>query len=43
MGFDNLVTIDKAWLTERAGILSVEKLTRLDRALALALGLPVPG
>jgi mRNA interferase MazF len=36
---DNLVTIDKAWLDERVGVLTAEKLARLDRALALALGL----
>ncbi len=38
---DNVLTIDKAWLDERVGALSAEKLRRLDRALALALGLPV--
>jgi mRNA interferase MazF len=39
---DNLITIDKAWLIERAGLLDSEKLRRLDRALALALGLSMP-
>ena len=37
---DNLVTIQKAWLDQRIGLLGPEKLCRLDRALALALGLP---
>lgn len=37
---DNLMTIDKAWLDERVGALTAEKLARLDRALLLALGLP---
>ena len=36
---DNIVTIDKAWLDERIGALSAEKLKLLDRALSLALGL----
>jgi mRNA interferase MazF len=36
---DNVLTLDKAWLDERVGTLSSEKLKRLDRALALALGL----
>lgn len=36
---DNLFTIDKAWLTERVGIISGEKVQSIDRALALALGL----
>ncbi len=36
---DNLFTIDKAWLTERAGVLGPEKVRGIDRALALALGL----
>lgn len=38
---DNVLTIDKAWLDERVGALSADKLRRLDRALALALGLPL--
>lgn len=37
---DNVVTIDKGWLDERIGALPPEKIARLDRALALALGLP---
>jgi mRNA interferase MazF len=37
---DNLLTIDKAWLDERVGALTADKLARLDRALLLALGLP---
>jgi mRNA interferase MazF len=37
---DNLITIDKSWLAERIGALSVEKMKRLDHALVLALGLP---
>jgi mRNA interferase MazF len=36
---DNLATIPKAWLEERIGALGADKLKRLDRALALALGL----
>lgn len=39
---DNVVTIDKSWLEERSGTLTLAKLKQLDRALALALGLPVP-
>ena len=39
---DNLVTIDKGWLDDRAGCLGPEKLAALDRGLALALGLPLP-
>jgi mRNA-degrading endonuclease toxin of MazEF toxin-antitoxin module len=38
---DNVVTIDKAWLDEHIGTLSAEKVKRLDRALSLALGLPL--
>lgn len=38
---DNVITIDKAWLDERIGALGADKLKRLDRALALALGLLV--
>jgi len=38
---DNVFTIDKAWLDERVGTLSAEKMKRLDHAVALALGLPV--
>lgn len=37
---DNVITIDKGWLDERVGALDGEKMKRLDRALALALGLP---
>lgn len=37
---DNLATIDKRWLVERIGALGREKIKALDRALALALGLP---
>lgn len=37
---DNVVTIDKAWLEGRVGALGSEKMVSLDRALALALGLP---
>jgi mRNA interferase MazF len=40
---DNVVTIDKSWLEQRSGTLAPHKLEQLDRALALALGLPVPG
>lgn len=36
---DNILTIDKAWLDEHVGTLGADKLRRLDRALALALGL----
>jgi mRNA interferase MazF len=36
---DNLITIDKSWLAERIGMLSGEKMKRLDCALLLALGL----
>lgn len=36
---DKLITIDKAWLDERIGALGPDKTGRLDRALALALGL----
>jgi mRNA interferase MazF len=36
---DNIVTIDKSWLEERAGALGLEKTASLDRALGLALGL----
>ncbi len=38
---DNIITIDKSWLDARIGLLGADKLRRLDRALALALGLPL--
>lgn len=38
---DNVLTIDKAWLDHHLGTLNAEKMRRLDRALALALGFPV--
>ncbi len=36
---DNIATVDKTWLVDRIGALGREKMRRLDRALALALGL----
>jgi mRNA interferase MazF len=36
---DNIATIDKKWLEQRIGALGREKMEKLDRALALALGL----
>jgi mRNA-degrading endonuclease toxin of MazEF toxin-antitoxin module len=35
---DDLVTIDKTWLVERAGVLGPDKIRLLDRALLVALG-----